>query len=156
MNRRQFVTLPLPTALAAVDSRPAVPDFHARTLAKESFTRAGLKGKVVLIQFWATWCGFCRKDQAELDDVYMDLSAKGLQVLAVNVGEPAAKVNAYLRNSERMVPVVLSADTDLLQVFPTKAFPTYIVISREGKLAATSAGAMGYDGFLRLLKAAGL
>ena len=156
MNRRRFVALPLPLTLHALDARPAVPGFRARTMAKETFTKAGLKGKVVLIQFWATWCGFCRKDQPEIDDVYMDLAAKGLQVLAVNVGESGAKVAAYIQKAPRMVPVVLDTETDLAERFPTNAFPTYVVISREGKLAGTATGALGYEGLLRLLKTAGL
>jgi len=158
MKRRHLLSfLPacLPSSVTAQELRDA-PDFRVRTLAQASFTRASLRGKVVLIQFWATWCGFCRRDQEALDEIYMDLAGKGLEVLAVNAGEPEKKVRDYLRASTRVVPVALSSETDLLQRLPAPGFPTYYVINRPGKLAATTRGAQGRDGLLRLLEKAGL
>lgn len=160
MTRRDLLALAPLATLAALAPGPLLaldaPDFRATSLAKANFTRASLKGKVVLIQFWATWCGFCRRDQPAVDEVYMDLAAKGLEVLAVNAREPEKKVRAYLRESPRMVPVVLTADTNLMDVFPAPGFPTYIVLARDGKVAAAARGGQGQDGFARLLKQAGL
>jgi thiol-disulfide isomerase/thioredoxin len=154
VTRRDLILF-TPSVLPALDTNDA-PDFHAKTLAQAKFTKASLKGKVVLVQFWATWCGFCRRDQEPLDEVYMDLLAKGLEVLAVSVREPERKVRAYLNENPRTVPVVLTADTNLLQQYPTTGFPAYFVITREGKLAAAAKGAQGREGLLRLVAKAGL
>lgn len=132
------------------------PEFHATTLAQAKFTRANLKGKVVLVQFWATWCGFCRRDQEPLDELYMDLAGKGLEVLAVNMHEPEKKVRAYLRQTPRICPVVLSAQTNLVDLFQPTGFPAYVVFNREGRVAGRTKGALGQEGLLRFLAPAGI
>jgi cytochrome c biogenesis protein CcmG, thiol:disulfide interchange protein DsbE len=153
MKRRDLIWLAPSIASAIVQEAP---DYHANTLAKARFTRASLKGKVVLVQFWATWCGFCRRDQEPIDEIYMDLAGKGLEVLAVNMREPEKKVRAYLRETPRVVPVVLSPETNLAEIFQPTGFPAYVAINREGRVAATTKGAQGRDGLLALLARAGV
>jgi thiol-disulfide isomerase/thioredoxin len=156
MTRRAWIAPSLAAGALTGINRPDAPDFRARSLAQAVFTKANLKGKVVIIQFWATWCGFCRRDQDDIDEVYLDLSQKGLEFLAVNVEEPERKVRDYLSRGPRVVPVVLSSETDLLAKFPARAFPTYIVIDRAGKVAGAAKGSQGREGLLRLAQAAGL
>jgi thiol-disulfide isomerase/thioredoxin len=136
--------------------RQPAPKFVAKTLEGEKFTNESLKGKVVLLQFWATWCSFCRADQPAVDALVHDFAGKGLVVLAVNVGESRNKVRQYLRDSPRACKIVLTEDTNLAAMFAATAFPLYVLIGKDGNIAATQRGAGGEDMLRRLLHEAGL
>lgn len=142
--------------LSAIDRREPAPRFRAKTLDGEVFSNESLAGKVVLLQFWTTWCGVCRRDQPVVDAIVHDFSAKGLVVLAVNVGEPRRKVKQYLAESPRACKVVLAEDTNLAAAFAATAYPVYVLIDREGKIAGTQHGSSGEGGLRQLLAKAGL
>jgi thiol-disulfide isomerase/thioredoxin len=76
------------------------PRFRAKTLGGENFTNDAVKGKVVLLQFWTTWCQYCRSEQELVDDIDAEFRDKGLVVLAVNVGESKKTVKKYLERAE--------------------------------------------------------
>ncbi len=141
---------------AAIDNRQPAPRFHAKTLDGEQFTNATLKGKVVLLQFWTTWCGFCRRDQNAVDALVKDFGSKGLVTLAVNVAEPRKKVTQYLKESPRACKIVLTEDTNLAAIFAARAFPLYILIDREGNIAGRQEGSGGEPALRRLVARAGL
>lgn len=152
-----FATLPLASACsAALDSGDPAPKFSAKTLDGQTFTNESVKGKVVLIQFWATWCGFCRRDQPAVDRVTKEFANKGLVVLAVNVGENRLKVEGYLEDNPRACHIVLTRDTNLQQAFRAEGFPKYVVINRNGKIAGEQNGAGGIMALRDLLGGAGL
>ncbi len=142
--------------VTAIDTRQSAPSFRAKTLDGEQFTNESLKGKVVLLQFWATWCGFCRRDQPAVDAIVHDLESQGLVVLAVNVGESKSKVKRYLQDSPRACKIVLTEDTNLAALFAAHAYPLYVLIDRDGMIAGTQRGAAGEDALRRLLARAGL
>jgi len=153
-----FVTLGLLVTTLAAQSgeRESAPRFRAKTLSGESFDNQSVKGKVVLLQFWTTWCPYCRREQPLVDAVQKDLASKGLIVLAVNVGESKKTVRKYLEESPRSCRVVLNDDTNLPAMFETKGFPLYVVIDRDGKIAGRQDGAGGTAALYRLLSRAGL
>src|SRR5271169_4040129 len=67
------------------DEREPAPRFHAKTLAGEQFTNDSTKGKVVLFQFWTTWCPYCKGEEGLVNDLTTEFSDKGLIVIAVDV-----------------------------------------------------------------------
>jgi thiol-disulfide isomerase/thioredoxin len=142
--------------LLAIDTNEPAPRFHARTVDGESYDNDSLKGKVVLLQFWATWCKYCRADQEHVDGIAKEYADKGLVVLAVNSGEAKKVVKKYLDNSPRTCKIVLMPDTNLAALFPTTGFPLYVLIDRQGKIAGTQRGAGGEDALRSLLAKAGL
>jgi thiol-disulfide isomerase/thioredoxin len=142
--------------MGAGESREPAPRFTAKTLDGEKFSSESLKGKVVLVQFWATWCQYCRRDQPSVDAIVGDFADKGLVVLAVNVGEPKRKVKQYLAESPRACRIVLMEDTNLAALYAARSYPLYVLIDREGNLAGRQNGAAGEDALRRLLHKAGL
>lgn len=142
-------------ASAAGPPEPA-PRFNAKTLDGERFTNENLKGKVVLIQFWATWCRYCRNDQEIIDDLVKEFGGKGLVVLAVNAGEPRKKVRQYLADSPRLCKIVLMTDTNLAAMFNAQTYPYYVLIDRGGNVAGIQRGSGGEAPLRRLLAKAGL
>ncbi len=141
---------------AAIDTRQPAPRFNAKALDGERFTNDTLKGKVVLLQFWTTWCGFCRRDQPAVDALVKDFESKGLVTLAVNVVESRKKVTEYLKQSPRACKIVLTEDTNLAAMFAARGFPLYILIDREGKIAGKQEGSGGEAALRRLVARAGL
>jgi len=73
-----FLLAALVTLLAVGPARQAAPAFKARSLDGTVFTNESLKGRVVLIQFWTTWCGFCRREQPAVEDVLETFGDRGL------------------------------------------------------------------------------
>ena len=137
------------------DGDPA-PRFHAKTLTGETFTTESVKGKVVLLQFWTTWCPYCRSEQELVDDIHQEFAGKGLVVLAIDVGESKKTVRKYLADHPRSCPIVLNEDTNLAAMYAANAYPIYVVIHRDGDIAGTQRGASGEPGVRRLLRRAGL
>jgi thiol-disulfide isomerase/thioredoxin len=143
-------------ALLAIGSREPAPQFHAKALDGEVFTNESVKGKVVLLQFWTTWCPYCRKEQDAVEALVHDFTARGLVVLAVNVGESKKKVKQYLADSPRSCKIVLTDDTNLAALYAAKSYPLYVLIDRDGNLASQQDGAAGEGALRDLLARAGL
>ncbi len=142
---------------ASVAAGEPLPKFHARTLDGKVFDNAAIQGKVLLLQFWATWCGYCRREQPSVDRITKEFESKGLIVLAVNVGESRDTVVEYLRHKPRACPVVMAPnDTNLASIFRAEGFPKYVIVNREGKVAGNQDGAGGMLALRDLLSSAGL
>ena len=143
-------------AFGGSEAREPAPRFSAKTLAGEKFTNDSVKGKVVLVQFWTTWCPYCRRDQSGVDAIDREFAGKGLVALAVNVGESRKTVTTYLEQNPRSCRIVLTEDTNLAAVFGATSFPVYVLMDREGNIAGTQRGAGGEAALRRLLSRAGL
>jgi thiol-disulfide isomerase/thioredoxin len=139
-----------------LDTREAVPNFKAKSLDGKSFSNESVRGKVTLVQFWTTWCQYCRRDQSAVDALISDFASQGLIVLAVNVGEGKRKVHNYLEQSPRSGSIVLLEDTNLAALFAARSFPFYVAFDRNVKIAGEQKGSGGQGGLRRLLRKAGL
>jgi thiol-disulfide isomerase/thioredoxin len=141
---------------AGDDAGEPAPRFRARTTTGDQFNNASVKGKVVLFEFWTTWCKYCEEEASLVDDVAREFSGKGLIVLAVDVLEPDQKVKKYLAEHPRSVPIVLTKDTNLAAMYNAQSYPIYVVIDRDGNIAGEQRGAAGERGLRRLLRRAGI
>ncbi len=146
---------PATTRPAAVLQTP-IRRFKATTLDGEEITSESLQGKTVLVQFWATWCPHCRRDQAPVDSITRDFEDKGLAVLAVDVDEPKNTVIKYLKQYPRSCQIILAKDTDLTALYPQSGFPTYVLIDRNGHTVGTKKGELGEQGLRNFLGRAGI
>jgi thiol-disulfide isomerase/thioredoxin len=158
VRRAVFVALILTAfnSFAGLDDREPAPRFHAKTLTGESFSNDSVKGKVVLLQFWATWCRYCRGEQSIVDSLDREFSSKGLVVLAVDVGESKKTVKKYLENNPRSCKIVLTDDTNLAAMYAANSYPIYVVIDRDGNVVDVQRGAGGERPLRNLLRRAGL
>jgi thiol-disulfide isomerase/thioredoxin len=137
------------------EGQPA-PRFHAKTMSGDTYTNQSVKGKVVLLQFWTTWCPYCRKEQSMIDSIDHDFGNKGVVVLAINVAESKKKVKQYLQESPRSCRIVLTEDTNLAAMYQANSYPIYVVIDRDGNIAAEQRGAGGENSLRRMLRKAGV
>jgi thiol-disulfide isomerase/thioredoxin len=154
---RACATLLLLTLTAfAGDGREPAPRFRAKTLTGESFTNDSVKGKVVLFQFWTTWCRYCRSEQSLVDDISKEFADKGLIVLAVDVAESKKTVKKFLEQNPRSCRVVLTEDTNLAAMYAANSYPIYVVVDRDGNIAGKQRGAGGEEALRHMLSEAGL
>ena len=144
------------SAVAGQKSKEPAPRFNARTLDGEKFTNESIKGKVVLLEFWTTWCVYCFEEAGFVDQINKEFRDKGLIVLAVNVAESKKTVKKYLDQHPRTSRIVLTDDTNLAAMYEAVVYPIYVVIDREGNIAGTQRGAAGEEALRDLVASAGL
>jgi cytochrome c biogenesis protein CcmG, thiol:disulfide interchange protein DsbE len=142
--------------VAGDETGQPAPRFRAKTTSGDQFNNASVKGKVVLFEFWTTWCKYCEAEASMVDEVAKEFADKGLIVLAVDVLEPDQKVKKYLAEHPRSVPIVLTKDTNLAAMYNAQSYPIYVVVDRDGNIAGEQRGAAGDAALRRLLKRAGL
>ena len=141
---------------AGDDTGQPAPRFRAKTTTGEQFNNASIKGKIVLFEFWTTWCKYCEEEASLVDNIAQEFKNKDLIVLAVNVLESDQQVKRYLAEHPRSVPIVLTKDTNLAAMYNAQVYPIYVVIDRDGNIAAEQRGSAGQKGLRRLLRRAGL
>ena len=142
-------------ALAGDETGQPAPRFRAKTTSGEQFNNDSVKGKVVLFEFWTTWCQYCEAEAPIVDDIAKEFKSKDLIVLAVDVLEPDQRVKKYLVDHPRSVPIVLTKDTNLAAMYNAQVYPIYVVVDRDGNIAGEQRGA-GERGLRRMLSRAGM
>jgi thiol-disulfide isomerase/thioredoxin len=126
-----------------VIGKPA-PAFKAKALDGTDIDLSALHGKVVLIDFWATWCGPCKREIPSIEKIYNEFREKGLVVLGMSVGEDQATVAKFVKTAAVTYPILQVNDTaELVAGLSVNAFPTVVLIDRDGKVASYEAGARG-------------
>jgi thiol-disulfide isomerase/thioredoxin len=134
----------------------AAPDLVLTDLQGETVRLSDLKGKTVLLDFWATWCGPCRADGPSLDKLYQKYHQKNLTIVGVSVDEDRAVVKKFLSEHPHQYAIALTTENEIPRPYQIGVFPTYIVIDPEGNLAAATEGDTGFAELRKLLKKAGL
>jgi cytochrome c-type biogenesis protein len=118
-----------------------VPDVEFQTLAGKSFRLSELKGHVVLLNFWATYCIPCREEIPALNSLQHDLEAKGLKIVGATFDDSADGVNAYQKAVRKFEYEVLIGGSDAKAKFTLGVLPTTYLIDREGRIRETIIGA---------------
>ena len=119
--------------------RPA-PEFRLKDLHGAEVALADFKGKVVLLDFWATWCEPCRQEMPEFQRIHRELAGKDVVVLAVDANEPLATVAAYIDKEKYTFPVLLANDTSVIDRYSVHAYPTAFGIDKNGLVADVIVG----------------
>jgi thiol-disulfide isomerase/thioredoxin len=156
---QKLVLIFIMAALAFGQSKPRqrMPEFRAKSMKGENLNNQALEGKYALIQLWATWCGYCRRDQPVVEKLAAEYRAKGLLVMAVNVEETRKKVEDYLKENPRPnVKHVLTEDSSLPAMIAAQGFPFYLLLDKEGMVAGVQAGSGGEPALRELLSRVGL
>ena len=131
--------------LSLLKERVAPRDFSLPTLEGGSQSLSALKGKVVFLNFWATWCGPCRAEMPSMEALYGRFREKGLEILAVNCGENQREVLAFMNGNKLSFPAVLDTDGRVSTGYGVQAIPTSFLIDREGMIVARVVGSINWD-----------
>jgi thiol-disulfide isomerase/thioredoxin len=130
------------------------PDFRLKDLKGAEVALSESKGKVVLIDFWATWCAPCRQEMPDFQNIHRELSGQDVVVLAVDVDEPQDTVAEYIDKEKYTFPVLLSAGSDVVAKYSVSAYPTVFAVDKSGRIAEILVGG-GADNASRLNAAIG-
>jgi thiol-disulfide isomerase/thioredoxin len=110
------------------------PAWEAKRLDGTTVTNADFAGKVVILDFWATWCGPCKKEIPHFKELYAEYAAMGLEVVGVDVGEPASRVAPFVQQAQINYHTVLGTQKMVGDYGPINGIPTTFVISQDGKI----------------------
>ncbi|NWG02223.1 MAG: TlpA family protein disulfide reductase [Syntrophaceae bacterium] len=107
-------------------------DFNFQDLNHQTWNLNNVRGKVVLLRFWADWCPYCRYEMPIIDKYYRQLKKEGFLVLAVNVKQSAEVALAFIAQLDVTFPVPLDPDGTIAKRYGVYAIPTNFLIDREG------------------------
>ncbi len=130
-------------------------DFTLTDLHGKQWTLRQLRGSVVVVNFWATWCPPCRKEMPDLEALYERYKDRGLVVLAIS-DEDAEKVRTFLADRHVSYPVLLDPGRKVNDLFRVEGIPKSFVYDRDGKLVAQAMDMRTRGQFLAMLSRAGL
>jgi cytochrome c biogenesis protein CcmG/thiol:disulfide interchange protein DsbE len=118
------------------DRGPALaPDFAAPDLAGQAVRLSGQRGKVVLVNLWATWCPPCREEMPSMERLHQELKDRGFVLLAVSQDETGAEaVKAFVDQMKVTFPVLLDPQGDVGKKFGVWGYPESFLVDREGRI----------------------
>jgi len=118
----------------------AAPPLVLKTAAGKTVDLASLRGKVVLVNFWATWCPPCIEEMPALARLRARLGPRGFEVLAVNQGEMPARVTAYAERAGLDLPMPLDREKSVARAWKVRALPTTFVVDTAGRVRLFAEG----------------
>ncbi|MBZ5626817.1 MAG: TlpA family protein disulfide reductase [Acidobacteriia bacterium] len=141
--------------LEAEDLRRLSPEFTLSDLRGVKWSLNDLRGKVVLVNFWATWCPPCRKEMPDMEGLYQRFGPRGLVILAIS-DEDAGKVEPFIGEHKYTYPILLDPGRKVNQLLGVEGIPKSFLYGRDGKLVAQAIDRRTERQFLEMLKLAGL
>lgn len=123
------------SAPEAASSGSSAPGFTLTDLAGKTVSLADFKGKVVLIDFWATWCPPCRESIPAVEKVYKDYQGRDVQILGLNLDEDSSVVPAFVKQFDMQYPVLLAGQSDAAREYGVRGIPAFYVIDKKGQMA---------------------
>jgi peroxiredoxin len=124
----------VPLTLQAVSHQDVAPDFTLKSLQGSNLRLDEYKGQVVLINFWATWCGPCRQELPLLDRIHQRYQDAGFAVLGINVegAKKADEAQAMVSKAGVTFPVLIDEGQQVSELYALEAMPTSVVVDRDG------------------------
>ena len=138
---------PLTHGLTPVPPGMSAPALRLPNLDDEPTDLADLRGEVVVVNFWATWCPPCRREMPSLERLRQEMGEEGVTVLAVNIGEDAETVFSFLGMVEPTpeFPMLFDKDAATLEDWGVKGLPTTFVVAPDGSIAFQAVGGREFD-----------
>lgn len=119
------------------------PDFSLSDQYNVTHTISNYKGKIVFLNFWATWCPPCKKEMPDIEELYKEYgeNKKDIIILGVN-NEDSEKVKNFLEKNNYSFPTVSTKNNDILREYRISAFPTSYLIGKDGEVEAYAVGSL--------------
>jgi len=135
----------LPQTLTPVEERPPAPDFALEDLDGKVHRLSDLRGKPVIVNFWATWCPPCREEMPSMQRAWERLEPAGVVLLAINVGEDPDRVFQFTANYPVEFPLLFDRDSAVSGEWPMRGLPSTFVVDPEGRIVYRAIGGREWD-----------
>lgn len=134
-------------ALFEVAARPQAPDFFLEDIDGKKHRLSDLRGKVVLVNFWATWCPPCRREMPSIERLSHALKGTDFEILAVNVAEDLETVFSFTGTLDPVptFPIVFDTDSRILKAWPVMGLPTTFILDKHGRIVYRAVGGREFD-----------
>jgi len=133
-------------ALPAISASAAAPDFTLRTMGGPNMRLAEQRGRVVMINFWATWCGPCRQEMPQLSKLYDKYRGSGFVLMGVNVDDDVRNATDVAAKLAVSFPVLLDTDKAVSKLYDLTTMPSTVLVDRDGKVRYLHRGYLaGYE-----------
>ncbi len=133
-------------AVPAIAPSSAAPDFTLHTMNGPNMRLQEQRGRVVMVNFWATWCGPCRQEMPQLNRLYEKYHAAGFVLLGVNVDDDQRKAAEVAGKLGVTFPVLLDTDKTVSKLYDLSTMPSTVIIDRDGKVRYVHRGYLtGYE-----------
>jgi len=141
--------------LHEVPERPAAPDFSIKDMDGSVHTLSAYRGKVVILNFWATWCPPCREEMPSMERAWEKLRHEDIVMLAINVGEDEDTIFEFTASYPVEFPLLLDRESAVISNWPVRGLPTTFVIDPQGKIVYRAIGGRDWDadGVLQQIRA---
>jgi DsbE subfamily thiol:disulfide oxidoreductase len=116
--------------------RPSAPDFTLTTPDGKKASLKDYRGKVVFLNFWATWCPSCRTEMPDMDKLYREFKGKGLEIVAVNVKDKRDDAMGFVKNMKLTYPIMLDPEGEVGLLYGAWGMPATYLIDRKGVVQA--------------------
>ncbi|MFE8032062.1 TlpA disulfide reductase family protein [Thiohalocapsa marina] len=131
--------------LTPLSDQPEAPDFELAGPDERIYRLADFTGQPLIVNFWATWCPPCRTEMPSMQRAWEQIEAEGIGMMAINVGEDAETVRAFLEQVPVSFPLPLDTDSKVTQRWPMRGLPTTFVVGPEGRLIYKATGEREWD-----------
>ncbi|WP_242479526.1 TlpA family protein disulfide reductase [Lamprobacter modestohalophilus] len=131
--------------LTPLPDQPEAPAFELVGPDERVYRLANFKGQPLIVNFWATWCPPCRAEMPSMQRAWEQLEAEGIGMIAINVGEDAETVQAFLEQVPVSFPLPLDTDSKVTQRWPMRGLPTTFVVAPDGRLVYKATGEREWD-----------
>ncbi len=131
--------------LTPVPGKPAAPGYRLHDMDGEPHSLDELRGKVVILNFWATWCPPCRRELPAMNRAWKKVKGQGIVIVGINVGEDEDTVFAFNGEYPIDFPVLLDQEGEIVARWPVKGLPTTFVIDPQGRIVYRAIGGRDWD-----------
>jgi peroxiredoxin len=121
-------------------------DFSVESLVGDLENLSDYRGKVIFLNFWATWCGPCRAEVGEIDALYETLKDEDFMIMALSIQEKKKKVSKFMENNDIDFPVYLDSDGTVAAMYGVTGIPTTYIIAPDGKIVGRAIGPRQWGG----------
>ena len=128
-----------------LDKKIVAPDFTLKDVDGKSHKLSDYRGKVVMINFWATWCPPCRFELPSMQRAYEKLKKAGVEFLAINLGEDADTIFTFTADYPVTFPLLMDLDSSVSNMYPVIGLPTTYFVSPKGRLIYRAIGSREWD-----------
>ncbi len=156
-SRGAALAITVLAVIAAISCQPLQPGSEVKPVPAPNFTLPDIdgravslsdhKGKVVLIDFWATWCIPCRMEMPMLQALHNEFRDRGFEVIGISVDDNPSKVPSFIRDTGLNYTNLLINEDVVRQYGPIEGIPTFVLIDREGKIRRRGTGGRPRESF---------